>query len=355
MSNFYIRNKSLLSKISIFAGFFLFIYILITYLLPFFAPFVIAILIALINEPVIGLLEKKVKIPRKFASIISLLFTLSILGILLTLGILKIYSELVILQQNISNYINGISDQLTNYINMLTLYYKNLPPQVITTIDANIKIIAPKLQGIITSIAGYLINTISSIPKISVFLIVTLLSTYFISSDRKLIRGFIYKQLPEAWTKNIPSIKTDTFAALFGYIKALVILVGFTFAEVSIGLFVLQVDYALLLGLVVAISDIIPIVGTGLIMVPWITWNFISGDTSMALGLSIIYILGIIIRQVMEPKVVGNQIGLHPLVTLIAMYIGLEIFGVVGMVIGPVSIIILKSLQKSGAFKIWDE
>ena len=344
MDNFYIKNKSLLFKISFLVGFFAFIYLLITFLLPFFAPFVIAILIALINEPVIGLLEKRLKMPRKFASVVSLLFTLSLLGISLTFGVIKIYNELVILQNNISIYIDSVSDQLTSYVNMITAYYNNLPADVVSTIDLNIKSLAPKLEGIVTSIAKYLLNTITSIPKMTVFLIVTLLSTYFISSDRREIRSFLYKQLPASWTKNLSGIKSDTFTALLGYIKAVLILVGFTFAEVSTGLFILHVDYALLLGLLVAISDIIPIVGTGLVMAPWIVWTFITGNTQMALGLTIIYVLGIIIRQVMEPKILGTQIGLHPLVTLITMYIGLEIFGVIGMVIGPVSIIILKNL-----------
>lgn len=355
MDTFYNRNRGLLNKILFLAGFFIFIYLLITYLLSFFAPFVIAIIIALVNEPVITFLEKRTRMPRKIASIISLIVTLSVLGVALTFGIIKIYNELLVLQNNISNYIDTVSVQITVYINKITAYYHNLPPDVITTIDANIKSLAPKLEGIITSIAKYLISTITSIPKMTVFLIVTLLSTYFISSDRREIRSFVYKQLPETWTRNFPGIKSDTFTALFGYVKALFILVGFTFAEVSTGLLILHVDFALLLGLIVAISDIIPILGTGLIMVPWIAWNFIVGDTQMALGLTIIYILGIIIRQVMEPKIVGNQIGLHPLVTLIAMYIGLEMFGVIGMVIGPVSIIILKNLQRSGVFKIWDE
>jgi sporulation integral membrane protein YtvI len=167
--------------------------------------------------------------------------------------------------------------------------------------------------------------------------------------------AFIYRQLPDSWSKNLAGVKTDTFSALLGYFRALLILIGFTFIEVTLGLFILGVDYALLLGLIVAISDAIPIVGTGLVMVPWIAWNFISGNTQLGLGLLIIYILGIIMRQVMEPKIVGDQIGLHPLVTLASMYIGLEVFGVLGMIIGPVSIIILKNLQNSGVLRIWKE
>ncbi len=95
----------------------------------------------------------------------------------------------------------------------------------------------------------------------------------------------------------------------------------------------------------VGISDAIPIVGTGVIMIPWILWTIITGDMPLAFGLTIIYLLGIIIRQIMEPKIVGSQIGLHPLVTLLAMYIGLKFFGILGMFVGPVSIIIVKNFR----------
>jgi sporulation integral membrane protein YtvI len=130
---------------------------------------------------------------------------------------------------------------------------------------------------------------------------------------------------------------------------------GFTFIEVSIGLFILNVKYAFLIALLVGLSDAIPIVGTGVVMVPWILWTIISGDMPLAMGLGIIYVLGILIRQIMEPKIVGSQIGLHPLVTLLAMYIGLKFFGIIGMFVGPISIIVVKRLQDSGAMRLWND
>lgn len=331
------------------------IYILITWLLPFFAPFVFAIILALINEPFIGLLEKKARMPRHIAAALSLLLTLSIFGVIVAIVIIRIYNELLILQNNISVYINSTSEQLTEYFNRLTSYYNSLPDTVTRIINENIKSLTPALQKILQTTVTYLINSIKSIPRMGIFLVVTLLATYFISSDRRQIRNFIYKQLPDSWSKNFTGIKINTFTALLGYLKAALILISITFVETSIGLMILRQDYALLMGLLVAVSDIVPLLGTGLIMIPWISWTLITGNFGVAIGLAVVWVLGIIIRQILEPKIVGDQIGLHPLITLIVMYAGFELFGVPGMLLGLVSLIILKNLQSSGILRLWKD
>ena len=150
-------------------------------------------------------------------------------------------------------------------------------------------------------------------------------------------------------------LKKDTIKALLGYFRAILILMGFTFVEVSVGLFILDVKYVFLLALIVALSDAIPIVGTGVVMLPWILWNVFTGNMPLAFGLAIIYVLGVLIRQILEPKIIGSQIGLHPLVTLLAMYIGLQFFSILGMFIGPISMIIVKNLQEAGVLKLWNE
>ena len=150
-------------------------------------------------------------------------------------------------------------------------------------------------------------------------------------------------------------LKKDTIKALLGYFKAMLILMGFTFVEVSVGLFILDVKYAFLIALIVGLAEAIPIVGTGVVMLPWILWQVFTGNMTLAFGLAILYILGILIRQIMEPKIVGSQIGLHPLVTLLAMYVGLKFFGILGMFIGPISIIIVKNLQDAGILTLWND
>ncbi len=350
----WIKYQSAIKKLVLIIIIFAIIYISITYLFPFFAPFIIAIVVSYINEPVIKLLQK-FRMPRKIAAVISLLVTMSALGLGITLGVIKIYDELFILRNNLTTYSTEISAEINRIIYKVTNFYNALPVEVTNTITENLASISNKITSLLTTIIEYVINTASSIPKIAVFVIVTILSTYFISSDKRKISIFLYKQLPVSWKKGMSELKKDTLKALFGYFKAILILMGFTFIEMSVGLFILDVKYAFLLALIVGIAEVIPIVGTGVVMVPWILWQFFAGNMPLAFGLSILYILGILIRQIMEPKIVGSQIGLHPLVTLLAMYVGLKFFGVLGMFIGPISLIIVKNLQDIGALKLWNE
>jgi predicted PurR-regulated permease PerM len=120
-------------------------------------------------------------------------------------------------------------------------------------------------------------------------------------------------------------------------------------------LFVIGSNYALVIGLTVALSDMIPILGTSIIMVPWIAWSAFTGNIDFSIGLAVVYVLSVILRQVLEPKIVGDQLGMHPLVTLFAMYIGLSLFGLTGALVALITVIILKSLQNSGIVRIWNE
>ena len=230
-----------------------------------------------------------------------------------------------------------------------------MPTNVILTIDGSIQNLSSNLEGIITYIVSYIIDTITSIPKLAVFIIATLLSTYFISSDRSLILSFLRKQLPDTWAKNFYGIKAGTVNALLGYFKAILILMMITFIETTLGLLIIRSDYILVMGVIVALADAVPVIGTGIVMVPWITWNLLNGNIDFAIPLSIIFILGVITRQLLEPKIIGHHIGLHPLITLVSMYIGLSLFGFLGLFIGPISIIIVKNLQHSGQIQIWKE
>jgi len=331
------------------------VYIAMRFLLPFFAPFITAVVIAMVNEPVIRFFEKRLGLSRKIASFVSLLLTVSLLGLIATVGILKVYVELASLQYKVSDYINGALRLATGYLERITEYYESLPMDFAAALNEGLKSLAPRLQGIITAIAGTLMDALKSVPRILVFIAVTILSAYFISSDRRVIGSFLYRQLPVKWSKGLAGLKSNAFSALLGYFKALLILMLLTFIEAALGLFILGVDYALLLGLMVAVSDAIPVIGTGIVMVPWIICNIISGNLRLAFGLGMVYLLGIVMRQMLEPKIIGDRIGLHPLATLIAIYVGLELFGITGAVLGPIGIIIIKSLQKSGAIKIWND
>ncbi|MFZ5986826.1 MAG: sporulation integral membrane protein YtvI [Bacillota bacterium] len=331
------------------------IYMGATFLFAFLAPFIIAVVISLINEPIINYMEKKMRINRKYASVLSLVLTVSIITFLIVLIVLKVYYELIRLQNNLPQYIETISNTISGYYDRASVFYDYFPDNISASLEDNFKSNLPKVEKIITSIAASILNSITSIPKIAVFTTVTLLSSYFISSDRRNIRNFVYKQLPGNFKKGFPGVKSEAGSAILGYFRAQLVLMSITFIQSTLGFIIIKADYAVLMGFIVALSDGIPILGTGIIMLPWIAWSFITGNMKMACGLASVYLSGLIIRQVIEPKIVAAHTGLHPLVTLISMYMGLMLFGVIGLFIGPLFAILLKSLQKSGVISLWND
>ncbi|MDF2523683.1 MAG: sporulation integral rane protein YtvI, partial [Clostridiales bacterium] len=183
MSRAFAKYLGPFQKIGIILGVYTLIYLSFIYLFPLLSPFITAAIIALINEPLTSLLQKRFRMSRKVASGLSLLFTISIIGLAAVFIIIKLYHELIILQGNVSNYIDSISFEINDYFNQIQTYYSNLPYGIPAAISTNLQKLIPQIQTIVESAASYLIITITSIPKMSVFIIITLISTYFISSD----------------------------------------------------------------------------------------------------------------------------------------------------------------------------
>jgi|LSQX01.1.fsa_nt_gb sporulation integral membrane protein YtvI len=331
------------------------IYIGVTYFFLFFAPFVLAILISLINEPFIKFIEKHLRLGRKTASVISIALTVSIIATVITIVIMKIYYELIKLQGNLPVYIESVSNIMTGYYNRASIFYYSLPDSISSALETNLRGMLPDIERVITSTASSILGSLTSIPRIALFIMVTLLSSFFISSDKDTIINFLYRQFPHRFKKNIYGIKSDTLSAVLGYFRAQLIIISITFVESTLGFIIIKADYAVLMGFITALSDAVPVLGTNIVMLPWILWNVITGNIKMALGLTGVYILGIILRQVFEPKIVAHQTGLHPFAALVSMYIGFLVFGFTGLFIGPVLAIFLKSLQSSGIVSIWND
>lgn len=344
-----------LTSFLLFVGLLFGAYIGLKYIFTFFAPFVLAAFISAINEPIVGFLEKKLNFNRKSATILSLTISICIIAALVLIMLFKIYTELIKLQNNLPNYITIISYFFTGYYSKLNSFYNNLPLDIHGSFSNNMLLFLPKLEEFITTLAGSILAIISSLPKLGIFITVTLLSSYFISSDKKNIRNFIYTQIPHKSQKNFYNAKIGAVSSIFGYFRAQLIIMAVTFFISALGFIIIHTDYAILMGLLTAIADGIPLLGSGIVLVPWIILNFITGNLRMALGLSSVYLFAIIVRQIIEPKIVYKQTGLHPLVTLISMYLGFMIFGVIGLFLGPVTMIFLKNLHSSGIITIWKE
>lgn len=313
----------------------------------YFAPFIIAFVVAWISEPLIKLLNKKLRIPRRIATIITLLIDLATIGSLLTVLIMKISNEIKNIYNNIDYYYNIIYTNLSAFINKIPDIYIQLPENIVQNIQNMIGNLTSSVTDILKSVFKGILNTAISIPDALIFVIITILASYFMSSDRQKIADSINRHIPDSWIKKITNIKNDMFSALFGYIKAQLILMSITFVELSIGFLILGINHAVILAFFTSFIDAFPILGTGGILIPWAAYSFLTGNITLGVSLLIIYGIVLSVRQLIEPKILGTQIGIHPLITLISMYIGLRILGFAGLLAGPITVLLLKNIYTS--------
>lgn len=325
-------------------------------------PFIIALVIAFMINPLVNLFEKKAKMPRVLAVIVTLIILIAVFAGLVTLLVAEIVSGAnylaTVVPQHLDTLIDYIEDYFTAQIiplyNQLTSIFKQLGTGQQDTIIANIqnvgKTIGTTVGNFIKNLFGNIPNLFSWIPNVATVLIFSLLATFFISKDWQRLSAKMNQLLPKKAQTSGKTIFLDLKKALFGFIKAQLTLISITTVIILIGLLILRVDYAITIALLTGIVDILPYLGTGAVFVPWIIYEAISGDMGLAIGLGVLYIIVLVQRQVMEPKILSSSIGLDPLATLIALFVGFKLFGFLGLIIGPVTLVITNTLYRAKVF-----
>ncbi len=315
----------------------------------FYMPFIIAFVIALIIEPAIRYLMKKINLTRKMSSIIIFLLAFTIIIGSITWGIVTLISESTNLLQTLNIYIDKAYTQIQDTIGKMNITKISISRNVFNFMqDASSEILF-KVSGWLTEFLTKLITAITSIPTIAIYTVITILSLYFICTDRIYMLDFMEYHMPSKWVQKIAIHIKEITKNLGGYLKAEAILVLVSFIISVVGLYILKfvgmnVTYPLLIALAIAFVDALPILGSGTVMVPWAIISALNGDIRLGIGITALWIIMSIARQFLTPKIVSGKIGIHPIFTLIAMYTGFKVIGVMGMLIGPIVLIILKSV-----------
>lgn len=331
------------------------VYLFAKYLLGYTAPFLIAWIIASGLQIIVKWLYEKLQMQRGIATMLSMVTVLSgitwgltALGRKILYQANQLYQQIPLYRDEILETFNNISDKTQNLFSSLPLQF---PISLEKTIDQLFQNLTTLLGSFISKGS---INVVSKLPNIFFLMIITLLSIFFMTRDYEGIKKFIEAQIPANVKEKTKVLKEDLMAALGGYLRTQLILMGITMSICMIGFLVLGVDSAILLAIGIGVVDALPIFGSGLFLIPWAIYNLILGEFSTALGLGSIYALIVIVRQTLEPRILSNQIGVYTLVTIMGMYIGFRVIGVMGLILGPVVVIILQTLQKVGllpAFK----
>lgn len=333
------------------------------WLIPLVYPFLIAWLIAYAMNPFTRFLQKRVKLPRWLAVTLGLLVYFGGAFIILSAVVTRSVKELIHLTQSFdlhiekwkSFFINWAqSDGIQNIIGEINKFIQNNPDYQ-HTINQNInrttETISSMVTRIVTGFLNGIVNLLTSLPNLGVILIVVMLATFFISKNWERHMRTMTGWVPLPFRKTAKDVWGDLQKALFGYLRAQFIMISITAVIVLIGLLILGVDSAFTFALLIGFVDLLPYLGVGTIMVPWLVYAYLSGDIRLGIGLSILYGIILIARQLIEPKVLASSVGLDPLPTLIGMFVGLKLFGVLGLIIGPVSFVVISAVNRANVFR----
>lgn len=330
------------------------IYFVLPQVIVFAMPFIVAYVISRLIIPVTGYLEGKLRFPRRLAIILVMLIAVGILGLLVFTLFYQAVYELQHFAYIIPAILEGnftLPKWMSDLANNLKNFYIALPESMQEFVVMVTNNLRENIYSIIEPATGAVINAATrvakALPNIFIFAIIMIMSAYFMCNDRENIRAFWKKVIPKPVLRRAVYIKNDLLRACGGYMKAQGILMCLTFVVMLIGLTILGVESSALIAFIIALIDVIPVLGTGTVLIPWAVVSLLSGEYFFAIGLVVIYAISFLIRRFSEPKIISQQIGLHPLLTLVSIYVGLKAIGVFGMILGPIVAIIIINFFKS--------
>jgi sporulation integral membrane protein YtvI len=318
------------------------------YFLKGLLPFVIAVVIAILIDPIVDWLEKKRGIGRGLAVSVVLLFFLFIIGLLLIFVISRLVIELSGLYRQAPNFTRDLYSYTLNLVESARNYLSSnpLPQEAQNALRNGINTVVNGTASFIAAATNILFGILTGLPGFITVLIVSGIATFFISRDKNKITMFFFNNIPQKYIKPMSTVINEVSKALVGFFRAETILISITTIITITGLYILGVEYALTIGIIVGLLDLLPILGPGSVYLPWVFIEIVSGRVKFGLALLVLYAIATGIRQLIEPKVLSKNIGLNPLATLLALYLGLKFIGVWGIIIGPFIIIVIKGIIK---------
>lgn len=323
-------------------------------LLGFFMPFVIGWFIAYIASPVVNWLEKRVKIVKKLGSVIMIVGVLAAVCFIIYFIISTLWKEISFLIQDMPGMYRDLESGLSQIGNSMEGVFGKLPDGVqegwhtmVANFDEMMGELMSRISEPTVSAAG---RFAKSIPSVLVATIVTFISAYFFIAEREDVIRWSKKVAPDALVSRMTMVIDNLKFAVGGYLKAQLKIMVVVYIILVVGFIILNIHFSFLLGLLIALLDFLPFFGTGTALIPWAIYQFFMGNYKLVVGLVILYAVTQLVRQLIQPKLVGDSMGLRPLLTLFLLYTGYKIGGVFGMIFAvPIGMIAI-NLYKAGAF-----
>jgi len=328
------------------------------YVVPIIIPFLIAFVIAYILGKPIAFVSNNINIGRNLSAIILVTCFYVIIGFVLAIAGTKIAAALKSFFETIPHmYSYHIAPALYDLFSNVEHFMLQLDVSMFEIFTQFEEQLMHYLGEFISSISGVAVSAVSGIagfvPGFFIKTILMIISTFFMAADYERITGFFMKQFGEGKGEIVLSTKEYIMGTLFVCLRSYGIIMLLTFAELTIGLSILGIKHAALIAAVIAVFDILPMLGTGGIIIPWGIIALVTGNIFLGIGLLILYVAITVIRNIVEPKIVGGQLGLHPVVTLMSMFAGLQLCGFIGLFGFPIVLSLIVNLNKNGTINVF--
>lgn len=301
-------------------------------------PFLIAWSCAFAVRPLAARLSPKLRMKSSIIRVlITVLLVLTLIG-LITLGVWALSRELWGFLNRLASGEGEMYAFFTEFLGadgFFSRIFGGFGEYVTEGIYKLLASFASTLAGAISSVA-------TAIPRALFFALITVIAAIYFALDLERINGAVKRVLPEKIYQTAVRLKDGFITAFTRYIRSYLILLAITFFEMLLGLFLVGAPYPLLMAGVIALLDLLPVVGVGFVLIPWGVWCFISKNTALGIGLLVLFAVHTVLRQLLEPRIVGKNLGVHPILTLVFLYVGYTIFGFIGLLLVPILTVLVK-------------
>lgn len=328
--------------------------LVIIFIVPVSIPIILALLTAILIDPLVKLAEKKFNWNRKASVTSVFIFVLAIIAFILYYTVTQLFGKIIEFSKVAPDYFNSLSGIWIDVQSKLLQYTSGMPDEVIKAVQKEFKNGFESIQTSILDLLSYekLMALMTEIPNFLVSLIFYIIALFLFMLQLPDLKKMLFRHLTTSTAEKARFMITKLNAVTFGFLKAQLFVSLIILAVTFVGLLLIIPKYAIYMSLIIWIIDVLPILGGGIVLIPWSLYQFISGDIATGTKLVILAVVLLVIRRTIEPKVMGSQIGLSPLSTLISMFIGLKILGFLGLFVGPFVIILFTTAREAGIIKL---
>ena len=350
-----LRYKSFLLKAGYWAAIALLALLFFKYLFNPLLPFIIALAVSMILRPLVVRLTAKIKIKNSVTATIIVILAYLLLAALIAGILVGLASAIISWASGLPDYFTeNIYPSLDRYGTKLLEFAERFEPEQQEFVVNMLPDIVSTISGFVVDFSKSAVTWASSVgtrlPSAFLTTVICVIATVFISIDYDNVAGTLLHKFPFRVQEALLFGKGAFSKIIINFAKSYSIILLITFAEMFIGLLIIGYENALLYAVAVAVFDILPVVGSGMVLVPWIIITFVQGSIGKGFGLMVLWLIVVTARQFIEPRVVGKQVGIHPLATLVSMWLGLKLVGGVGLLAFPILLLIIIELKEGGFF-----